>query len=195
MYLRKAKLDEIDDLAKLYANGFQEYDLYTDYILADKKDIEKALYYIYKYDLLRSLDYLYTNDEHTVSIVYIPNGESKNEKYVYKYDPMLIVKLIFKVGMKALKRGETYSSYAEKHSKELMDEKDDYLSLVVIAPDARGQDALRKVFEQFCSEGHVYLETHTLRNKEIYLAKDFVLLDEAPLPYCDKVMGYYMRKP
>ena len=42
MYLRKAKLDEIDDLAKLYANGFQEYDLYTDYILADKKDIENG---------------------------------------------------------------------------------------------------------------------------------------------------------
>lgn len=195
MYLRRATLDEIDDLAKLYATCFKEYALYTDYILADKKNQEKSLYYIYKYDLLRSFDYLYTNDEHTVSIVYIPNGESKKEKYVYKYDPTLVLKLVFTVGMKALKRGETYSNYAEKHSKELMDEKDDYLSLVVIAPEARGQGALKKVFEQFCSEGHVYLETHTLRNKEIYLAKDFVLLDEAPLPYWDKVMGYYMRKP
>ncbi len=197
MYLRKARLDEIEDLAKLYASCFSEYALYTDYILAEQSEKKrlKSLYYIYKYDLLRSKDYLYTNDEHTVSIVYIPNGKSKNEKYVYKYAPSLVVTLFCKVGIKALKRGYTYATYAEEHSKELMGEKDDYLSLVVVAKEERGKGALRKIFEQFCDDGHVYLETHTVRNKEIYLAKGFDLLDEAPLPYWDKVMGYYMRKP
>lgn len=194
MTLRKAGVNEIDALAKHFAKCFDGYPLYEKYYYPKETYYLDKNFYIFKFDLLRSLDCIYTNDEHTVAAVYFPAGKRKKTKYVFRYAPLLFFEIIFKVKPVAAIRALKYVGVSSKKAKKHMRDNDGYLSQIAISEALRGQGNLGKALDAISGGDSIYLETHTLQNAEMYLHKGFSLLEEEVFPYCDKFNAYYMRR-
>ena len=104
------------------------------------------------------------------------------------------------IGIKALKRMQTFDQYIEKKHQELAPDKHWYLSLLAVDPQHQGKGHASKLLNEMLScideEGlHCYLETEGEKNVSMYQHFGFEVVDEFIVAGTNDKLVAMLRKP
>ena len=104
------------------------------------------------------------------------------------------------IGIKALRRMQTFDQYIEKKHKELAPNKHWYLSVLAVDPQHQGKGYASKLLNEMLSyideEGlHCYLETEGEKNVSMYQHFGFEVVDEFIVPGTNDKLVAMLRKP
>jgi len=104
------------------------------------------------------------------------------------------------IGIKALRKMQTFDEYVERRHTELAPNKHWYLSLLAVDPQHQGKGYASKLLNEMLAyideEGlHCYLETEGKKNVSMYQHFGFKVVDEFIVPKTNDKLVAMLRKP
>lgn len=166
--------------SKIFANIFNEYDLY-DLIFKRDKNMEKKIYYFFSFEVFSAINFTYEFDDFKAIASIKKPGDKETNPYKYLLlKPGFVLGFLFWTNRKAAKIALNYMDYAEEVAKKYYNpETDCYIKNIGVVKEYRNQGYLRRMIDEICGDKPIYLETHDAKNVEIYKKLGFVLLEES----------------
>lgn len=166
--LRKIQANEVEHCAKICAQCFSEYPIYSAFFKS-KKNLTKKIFYLFWFRMYTRQSYTYISDDDNLVLSVKKPEDRERSVFPLVLNPRFIFPFFFHVGMHSLIRISRFSKMEEPYRKMYYHpETDWYIQTVCVRPEARKSNLFMASLASMDEGAPIYAETHLYKNALLY---------------------------